>query len=894
MVKHGNLYRIAFEGILLLGCILLFFSVLSFNMADAPSAYVSPHNQQAANWIGPVGAFLAYYTLYYFGPGILLGLAALAVALTIHLFGKPVTQPILRLVGLALVVAAASVTWHLLWPARDFAIYHSGSFPAGNGGILGIFLANFLNQHLAVLGTWLVVICCWVVGAILLADTFVFAMVRGFGMGVLKTLGMAEPAWKATREQSAALGGIWSRLSAKQKEKKKSFNQAVKEFTEEHADDEEYEYEYEYEEDDEPGEEVEEEEEDEAPHSEELFEAEDESSEESAEPDRKKKKKKKKKRKPVKIDTARLIPPPKKPVQIQRTYDDYVLPPLDHLVEPESGFSAIQSKMVEHKADSLEAALKEFGVEAEVVNAEPGPAITMYELELAKGIKVNQISTLANDMARALGSGTVRVVAPLPGKHTIGIEVPNSQRETVRLKELFQKASAKVNKMQVPLFLGKNSSGEALVSDLADMPHCLIAGTTGSGKSVCINTIIISILMTRRPDEVKLILIDPKMVEMAAFESIPHLMCPTVTEMRRAEQILEWAVEEMDKRYELLKEAQVRNIASYNLLEQEELIERFNPSTKEEEAMIPKKLPHLVIIIDELADLMMTSGKEVESYIVRIAQKSRAVGIHLILATQRPERNVVTGLIKSNMPARIAFRVASGMDSRIILDSKGAETLLGMGDMLFLKPGTSELMRAQGAYLDDDEIRNVVKFLKGVAAPQYSQELMQLNKIDMSAAKKDDMFEEAVQVVLETQRGSVSLLQRRLGIGYARASRIIEMMAGTGLLGEYKGSQAREVVMTLDEYEAMKKNMIAEEVAGYADLTEDEEEGEEEYEYEEDAADDQDDEYEEEEEADDEEEEEEEEQEYEDDEEDEEEYDEEEEDDEFLEASEYIDDEDEK
>jgi S-DNA-T family DNA segregation ATPase FtsK/SpoIIIE len=270
-----------------------------------------------------------------------------------------------------------------------------------------------------------------------------------------------------------------------------------------------------------------------------------------------------------------------------------------------------------------------------------------------------------------------------------------------------------------------------------------------------------------------------------------------------------------------LAEAQVRNLASYNLLTNEQLIERFKPSSQEEEAKIPKKLPHIIIIIDELADLMMTSAKEVEAYIVRIAQKSRAVGIHLVLATQRPQATVVTGLIKSNMPSRIAFRVAARMDSRIILDQNGAEALLGQGDMLFLRPGTSELVRSQGAFLDDEEIRGIVQFLKNVAQPQYSTELMQLNTVDLSAAKLDDMFDEAVKVVLETQRGSVSLLQRRLGIGYARASRIIEGMAATGLLGEYKGSQAREVVMTLEEYEAMKKNMIHDEVAGYADLTRD-------------------------------------------------------------------------
>jgi S-DNA-T family DNA segregation ATPase FtsK/SpoIIIE len=325
-------------------------------------------------------------------------------------------------------------------------------------------------------------------------------------------------------------------------------------------------------------------------------------------------------------------------------------------------------------------------------------------------------------------------------------------------------------------------------------------------------------MLTRRPDEVKLILIDPKMVEMAAFESIPHLMCPTITETRKAEQILEWATTTMDERYELLAEAKVRNIASYNMLSPEQINDIFKPSTPEEELKIPKKLPYVVIIIDELADLMMTSAKEVEAYIVRIAQKSRAVGIHLVVATQRPQATVVTGLIKANMPCRIGFRVAARMDSRIILDQNGAEALLGQGDMLFLKPGTSDLIRSQGAYLDDDEIRGVVNFLKDVAQPQYHPELVQMNRIDIGEGSKDDLFDDAVRIVLETKRGSVSLLQRKLSIGYARASRIIEMMANAGILGDYKGSQAREVTMTLDEYEQMRKNMLADEVAGYQDL----------------------------------------------------------------------------
>jgi len=375
---------------------------------------------------------------------------------------------------------------------------------------------------------------------------------------------------------------------------------------------------------------------------------------------------------------------------------------------------------------------------------------------------------------------------------------------------MMELAGSKPRKMQIPLFLGKDSSGEALVSDLTKMPHLLIAGTTGSGKSVCINSIITGVLLTKRPDEVKMILIDPKMVEMTAFNTIPHLMCPIVTETQTAVQILEWATVKMDERYALLAEAKVKNVAEYNRLGAEEVIKRFNPSSAEEEAKIPKRLTYIVIVIDELADLMMTAAKEIEAYIVRLAQKSRAVGIHIILATQRPQATVVTGLIKSNMPTRVGFRVAARMDSRIILDQNGAETLLGEGDMLFLKPGTSDLIRAQGTFVDEMEIKRIVKHLKDVAEPQFHPELTRLKKLDTSEMVRDELFDDAVRIILETGRGSVSLLQRRLSVGYARASRIIEMMAGAGILGEYKGSQAREITMTLEEYERVRERMEAE------------------------------------------------------------------------------------
>ncbi len=482
------------------------------------------------------------------------------------------------------------------------------------------------------------------------------------------------------------------------------------------------------------------------------------------------------------------------------------LPELSMLAEPEYNFSSQQEAVVREKAALLERALQEYRVEAQVVEIDTGPVITMFELQVAAGVKVSQIASLANDLARSLKAPNVRVVAPIPGKNTIGIEVPNTHKEKVRIKELMTLSEVDTRKMALPLFLGKDASGKALVEDLARMPHMLIAGTTGSGKSVCMNSVIVSLLMTQRPDIVKLILVDPKMVEMSMFRDVPHLMCPIVTEMDRAEKILEWATIKMDERYALLAEAGVRNIAAYNRMSMEEKLERFQPSNEEEKAQIPAHLPYVVIMIDELADMMMLSAKEVELHLSRLAQKSRAVGIHIIVATQRPEARIVTGLIKSNLPCRVAFRVASRMDSRIVLDQNGAEVLMGSGDMLYLPPGSAKLVRAQGTFLEDAELKNVLDFLREHGKPEFHPELMQLGRAELSSdGPRDELFDRAVEVVLETRRGSVSLLQRRLTIGYSRASRLIDEMAVAGIVGEYKGSQAREVTLTPDEWQAMKE-----------------------------------------------------------------------------------------
>jgi len=417
------------------------------------------------------------------------------------------------------------------------------------------------------------------------------------------------------------------------------------------------------------------------------------------------------------------------------------------------------------------------------------------------------------DLARSLKAHNIRIVPNTAGKDTVGIEVPNIKKERVRLKELMSAEGDKVKKMRLPMFLGKDASGNPLIQDLAAMPHMLIAGTTGSGKSVCMNSIIMSFLYTKRPDELKLVLVDPKMVEMSMFKDIPHLMCPVVTEMGKAAAILEWAVTKMDERYELLAEAGCRDITAYNGLGWEELRDRFNPRTELEEAKIPRKLPYLVFVIDELADLMMTN-KEVESSIVRIAQKARAVGIHLILATQRPQANVVTGLIKSNMPGRVSFKVASAMDSRIVLDQKGGELLLGQGDMLMLTPRSSATIRAQGTLVDDAEIRRVVRFVRDNAGQNFEGQLVEIGNHGYEAklhedrmresAQEDRLFDRAVELVLESGRGSVSMLQRRLAIGYTRSARLIEMMGEAGIIGGHKGTVAREVNMTMEEWEQIK------------------------------------------------------------------------------------------
>jgi S-DNA-T family DNA segregation ATPase FtsK/SpoIIIE len=490
----------------------------------------------------------------------------------------------------------------------------------------------------------------------------------------------------------------------------------------------------------------------------------------------------------------------------------YELPPLSLLNDPDPFPVEDHAQKLREVASLLEQTFKDFGLNVKVVGIHTGPVITQYEIALETGLRLNKVTNLADDLALNLRVPSVRVVAPLPGRNTVGIEVPNEIRQAVRLKELITAtvATPKVMKFKLPIFLGKDVEGRPLAYDLATMPHLLIAGRTGTGKSVCLNSIIMSLLFTRSPDECRMILIDPKKVELTEYAHIPHLMTPVVKEDKKAEAILAWAVDKMEERYEWLHRARVRNVASYNELPFEEVVRRMNPDSEEERRNIPRTMPYIVIVIDEVADLIMKMKKEIESNIILLAQKSRAAGIHLILATQKPTVDVITGLIKSNLPARICFQVTNRSDSAVVLDEKGAERLLGRGDMLFLQDGTTT--RAQGALVEDAEIERVVNEL-ATDTPNYDSELLNLKTRDQQEGggatgeklrERDPLYEQAVEVVIREQRGSTSLLQRALGIGYGKASRFIDYMAEDGIVGAYNGSNARQVIVTPDEWTARK------------------------------------------------------------------------------------------
>ena len=495
-------------------------------------------------------------------------------------------------------------------------------------------------------------------------------------------------------------------------------------------------------------------------------------------------------------------------VPLFSTEMDSALPALSLLDEATPNKYRMSEAALQAMSRLVESKLRDFGVEVRVEEVHPGPVITRFELQPAPGVKVSQITNLAKDLARSLSAISVRVVEVIPGKTTVGLEIPNEQREIVRLSEALKSSEFSDAKSPLTLALGKDISGQPVVADLAKMPHLLVAGTTGAGKSVALNAMILSLLYNATPKDVRLIMIDPKMLELSVYDGIPHLLAPVVTDMKEAASALRWCVAEMDQRYRVMSQLKVRNISGFNRkiaearAAKKPIMDPFHPADSELPAQELQPLPYIVVVVDELADMMMVVGKKVEELIARLAQKARASGIHLVLATQRPSVDVLTGLIKANIPTRIAFQVSSRIDSRTILDQMGAEQLMGHGDMLYLPPGTAVPTRIHGAFVDDHEVHKVVKSLKESARPQYIKEVLatpaesEANGMAAGIAdtEADPLYDQAVRIVTETRRASISGVQRRLKIGYNRAARMVEAMEQAGIVGPLEANGSREVL----------------------------------------------------------------------------------------------------
>ncbi|MBX7167520.1 MAG: DNA translocase FtsK [Pirellulales bacterium] len=807
MLEQRNL-KLDLLALALLGWnIFLALALVTYDPADPPSTLVLPAHDQVHNLCGRAGHLVATALFTALGVGGYYLLISLIAFDAILLARRPIAEPWLRFVGWTLSLTGLATLAAMSLPGL------SPGPVIGAGGYLGAVLEAWFRAHLATAGAYVLVISA-IIGGLLLCTDYVLVRLVAIVLGrpvkqVSRGLMLARDAYERRRSSAPTIkhnGKIRlkpAEAPAAEAEEEEEAASTVRIVNPKSAAKPE-------------------------PVAEEADDAEEATDDETEAAEEETAAAKPATGMASRLAAALRLRGPKSSAERQAMLaeleaasrreddaEDYELPPISMLLEAEGVAYEEQEKDVRRKAKILEKTFADFGFQVRVVEIETGPVIAQFEVELEAGLRLSKITSLADDLAIALRVPSVRIVAPIPGKNTVGIEVPNAERQLVRLREVMEEANGRVTKMRIPIFLGKDVSGKPLVIDLTTLPHLLIAGRTGTGKSVCLNTIITSMIMTRRPDEVKMLLIDPKMVELSPYKSLPHLMHPVVTDMGKAEAILAWAVEKMEERYALLARAGVRHISSYNQLGEEELMDRLQPESDEERTQIPTNLPYIVIVADEMADLMMTAAKEVEQHIIRLAQKSRAVGIHLVLATQKPTVDVITGLIKSNLPARIAFQVASRTDSRVVLDEMGADKLLGNGDMLFLWPGTSTLLRGQGTFISDDEINRVIDFV-GTSEPQFVKELVQLRPAasaeggGMAALKsRDELYEAAVDVVVREGRGSVSLLQRALGIGYGRAARLVDFMAEDGFVGNYNGSQAREVLLTPEQWTEMQQGGAA-------------------------------------------------------------------------------------
>ena len=818
MFENRSLKLDLFALALLAGCALLSASLATYDPADPPGTLVHPPRTTCANTCGPAGAYAAHMLYAGVGFGAYYLVGSLITVGVLLLRRREINQPVLRGVGWAISLAGFSTLVAMMLPRS------SPGPEVGAGGYLGAMGYALLESNFALAGAFILALAVLAAGLLLCTDYLLLrfaaktTVVSGAGLMQLGRVGQMV----ATRGVGRRISDLDSKIveeEGDEEESEEAEEEADAEVTlkvrtpskMQTADDE-----------DSPETDGEE-----SNAADEALAAD----ETGDSPQSLKDKlsaalriKNNRTKEPKKTERDEVIEQLDAAESQGAGEFDYQLPPLDLLLPSDEVSYEEHEKEVRRKAKVLEQTFATFGFHVKVVEIETGPVIAQFEIELAAGLRLSKITGLADDLAIALRVPSVRIVAPIPGKNTVGIEVPNEHRQLVRIREVIEETNGRAKRMKIPIYLGKDVAGNAMAVDLTSLPHLLIAGRTGTGKSVCLNSIIVSMIMSRGPDEVRMLMIDPKMVELSGYKQLPHLMHPVVTDMKKAEAILAWAVDKMEERYALLARAGVRHVTVYNQLGEEELRERIQPTSELEWENIPRNLPFIVIIADEMADLMMTAGKEVEQHIIRLAQKSRAVGIHLILATQKPTVDVITGLIKSNLPARIAFQVASKTDSRVVLDENGADKLLGNGDMLFLSPGTSQLLRGQGTYLSDDEITRVTEFV-ATDSPQFARELIELKTKDEAQEmpqpgsdmkSRDELYEAAVDIVVRERRGSVSLLQRCLGIGYGRAARLIDYMAEDGIVGEYNGSQAREVAISVEDWETMSSANKAEGEGGGA------------------------------------------------------------------------------
>jgi S-DNA-T family DNA segregation ATPase FtsK/SpoIIIE len=709
-------------------CILSLISLISYNPGDI-AFNTSEVNIRIRNLAGNIGAYFAWFTLFSFGYSAYL-IPILALIWAFGMFRNALTQNIiLRIFGSLVLFLTTASFLSLLYYFDDAARIKAG-------GIAGLLFSEMLFKYFGKLGSFVIILTLFILSLLLATECLILPIFKMLASKLISTIKRQGSDDISIRQPKARMQNTKimpqnepAADTAKSEEKPSIFKPVIDKITQN-------------------------------------------------------------KKNKIKINEAKNIAAASedhRPLTASGSLNDYSLPPLNLLKDPVAEDSAETRQSLQNQAAVLEGTLADFGIEAKVVQIDKGPVVTRYELQPAAGVKVQKIVTLSDDIALAMKAVTVRVVAPIPGKNRVGIEVPNSKMNVVNLKEILASDVFEGARSKLTLALGKDIAGTPVVCDLGTMPHLLIAGTTGSGKTVCVNSIITSMLFSASPDEIKFIMVDPKMVELAPYNGLPHLLCPVITNAKKVSAALNWTVNEMESRYQMLADETARNIEAYNKKVSDE-----------------RKMPYIVVVIDELADLMVVASQEIENAITRLSQLSRAVGIHIILATQRPSVDVITGVIKANFPTRISFKVASKVDSRTVLDGNGADKLIGRGDMLFLPPGSSKLIRAQAPLVTDEEIENIVEYIKEQRPAEYNEAILKEQKQshtgNVAANKSDEMYPEAVKVVLETKHASVSMIQRRLRLGYTRAARLIDAMEDEGIVGPYQGSKAREILVDPEEY----------------------------------------------------------------------------------------------